>query len=182
MSPETAAAVRYAQAFVTLAHRQGELEPALTDLAAIQDVVQRQPLLQQLVANPEVSVSEKQTLLTKLFERRVSPLALQLTILLLWKGRLPLLPTIVIEARRLRDEVQGIVRGVVQSVRPVPAPLVATLRERLAQRLGRRVELTTALDPTLIGGVAVRLGNQIFDGSVRQALANLKERLYALAP
>jgi len=177
MTDDPAAAHRYAQAFVTLANQPGQLEACLNDLAAIHELFQHQPLLTRFLTNPEVAVDEKRAVLTRLLQAHVSPLALRLLGLLLWKGRLALLPSILTEARRLRDQVQGIVRGVVLSARPLSEALVTRLRTRLGRHLDKRVELTTATDADLIGGVAVRLGNAVFDGSVRRGLERLREHL-----
>lgn len=177
MTLDPAAASRYAQAFVALAHRQGSLEGCVRDLAAIHDLFEHQPMIQRLLANPEIAVEEKRALLDRVLQSRVAPLALRLAHLLLWKGRLPLLPRIVTEARRFMDETQGVTRGVVRSARPVPAPLLKTLREMLERRLGTRLVLTAALDPALIGGVTVQLRSTVFDGSVRRTLETLREWL-----
>jgi len=180
MTDDPAAAHRYAQAFVTLANQPGQLETCLNNLAAIHELFQHQPLLTRFLTNPEVAVDEKRALLTRLLQAHVSPLTLRLLGLLLWKGRLPLLPSILTEARRLRDQVQGIARGVVRSARPLPGVLMTRLRTRLEHHLGQRVELTTAIDAGLIGGVTVQLGNAVFDGSVRQGLEVLREHLTAI--
>ncbi|OGX41653.1 MAG: ATP synthase F1 subunit delta [Omnitrophica WOR_2 bacterium RIFCSPHIGHO2_02_FULL_68_15] len=177
---DTAAAGRYAQAWVSLAHRQGALEAGLRDLAAISDLFERQPLLARVLANPEVAVAEKQRLVTRLLEGRVAPAALRLVILLLWKHRLPLLPAIIAQAERLRDQVEGVTRGVVTTARPLPAATLARLQERLAARVGRRLALTAVVEPMLLGGAVVQLGHVVFDGSVRRELDGLRERLITL--
>jgi len=180
VSQDATAAGRYAQAWVTLAHRGGELEAGLQDLAAVQQLLDRQPLLARLLANPEVAVAEKQRLLTRLLEGRVAPLALRLLVLLLWKHRLPLLPAIVTEAERLRDQVEGIARGVVTTARPLPAATVTRLQEHMARRIGRRLALTAVVEPDLLGGAVVQLGHVVFDGSVRRELDRLREQLITL--
>lgn len=174
---DTAAAGRYAQAWVTLAHRQGALEQGLQDLAAVQQLLDRQPLLARLLANPEVAVAEKQSLVTRLLEPRVAPLALRLLVLLLWKHRLLLLPAIITEAQRLRDQVEGVARGVVTTARPLSAAMLARLEQRLSVRVGKRLALTAAIEPALLGGVVVQLGHTVFDGSVRRTLSRLREQL-----
>ena len=180
MSQDVTAAGRYAQAWVTLAHRGGELETGLRDLAAVQQLLDRQPRLVRLLANPEVAVAEKQRLVTRLLEGRVAQLALRLLVLLLWKNRLSLLPAIVVEAARLRDEVEGITRGVVTTARPLSPATLTRLQARLSARVGQRLALTAEVEPALLGGAVVRLGHVVFDGSVRRELAGLRERLTAL--
>ena len=71
----------------------------------------------------------------------------------------------------------GIARGVARSARPLPAATLKSLEQRLGHRLGKHVVLTPAVDPSLIGGVAVSLDNTIFDGSVRRMLEVLREHL-----
>lgn len=179
MIQDPAAARRYAQALVTLAHRRGELAAALRDLEAAQQVIESQPSLAQFLANPEIAADEKQGLLTKVFANQLSPLALHLLLLLLWKGRLGLLPLILVEAQQLMDEVQGVARGVVRTVRPMSKVLFERLREGFERRLQKRVVLTTAIDPALIGGIVVHLESLAYDGSVRRELDLLRERLLA---
>lgn len=177
---EPAAAHRYAQAFVNLASRSGQLDPCLKDLAAIQELLVAQPLLNRLLTNPEIAVEEKSTLLTRLLGDRATPLTLRLLTLLLWKGRLPALPAILAEASRLRDQIAGIARGTLRSAHPLSPTLVTRLSQRLNRRLGKHVELTTAVDPGLLGGVVVQLEHLVIDGSVRQALELLRDRLSTL--
>lgn len=180
MTQETAAAGRYAQAWVALAHRQKTLDAALRDLTAVQTLLEQQPPLRRLLDNPEVDDAQKQALLTRLLERRVEPLVLRLLGLLLWKRRLPLLPAIVLEARRLRDQVEGVSRGVVRTARPLPASALEQITKRLERRLGRRLTLTASVEPALLGGVVIQLGHTVLDGSLRQGLRALRERLGAL--
>lgn len=171
---------RYATAWVALAHRHGELEAGLRDLAAVVELLSRQPLLARLLAHPEIAVAEKERLVTRLLTGRVTPWTLKLLTLLLWKRRLALLPAIVTEAERLRDQVEGIARGVVRTARPLSAPMLARLQERLSARLGRRLTLTAELEPALLGGASVQLGHLVFDGSVRRGLDRLRDRLMTL--
>ncbi len=180
MIADPAAARRYAQAFVTLAHQQEVLDAALADLAAMQQVIGSQPGLARVLANPEIPVEEKRQLVGRLFETRAAPLTLRLMQLLLAKRRLGLLPLILIEAQNLRDAVEGVTRGVVRTARPLPAALLARLRERLEAQVGHRVLLTTAVDPALLGGITVQMDNTVFDGSLRRGLETLRERLTTL--
>lgn len=177
MTQDTTAAGRYAQAWVTLAHRQKVLEAGLQDLAAVQALLEQQPSLRRLLDNPEVETTQKHALLERVLGKQVGPLVIRLLGLLLWKRRLPLLPAIVVEARRLRDAVEGVSRGVVRTARPLAAPVLEQITQRLERRLGRRLALTTSVDPSLLGGVVIQLGHTVFDGSLKHELSTLKERL-----
>ena len=177
MTQDAAAARCYAQAFVNLAHPQGALERGIHDVAAFGQIMDTQPSLGRLLANPGVSPNEKCGVLSRLLDGRVAPLTLRFLQLLIRKGRMPLLPTIVAEARSLRDQVEGIARGVVRSAHALPGNLLASLQTRLERRLGSRLILSSTVDPALLGGVTVQIGNTLFDGSLRRELEQLREQL-----
>jgi len=179
MTYDPAVASRYAQALVALAHRHASGSAVLEDLAAIHQIMERHESLGKFLANPEISIPEKQQLLTQLFQEKVTPLALRSALFLLWKGRLPLLPAILTEAERKNDEAEGVVRGQVRTSRALAPELIAALRLALARRVGKRVFLACRVDPTLIGGISVQIGSVVLDGSLRNALATLRNKLLA---
>jgi F-type H+-transporting ATPase subunit delta len=99
--------------------------------------------------------------------------------LLLQRGRLDLVGPIAGEYHRLLNVRRGIVSAVVTSATPLTADEDAAIRGRVAALTGTTVDVTTAVDPTLIGGLTVRIGDRLIDASVRGRLERLREQLLA---
>ena len=113
--------------------------------------------------------------------RRVLPdvgeTQLNLLRLLRRKNRLALGPSIASFYRELLDERRGVARAVVRTAVEIDDARRDRFAEELAQRTGRTVELETEVDPDLIGGAVVRIGDRLIDGSTRAALRGLRQRL-----
>ena len=107
----------------------------------------------------------------------VSPPVLNLVQLLLTRGRIDLLPGVAREFARLDDLRLGVVHAAATSAAALSANDRRALTARLEQLTGGRVELVTSVDPSLLGGVVVRLGDRLIDGSVRGRLERLRGQL-----
>lgn len=113
--------------------------------------------------------------------RRVLPdigeTQLNLLRLLRRKNRLALGPSIASYYRELLDERRGVARAVVRTAVEIDDERRGRFAEELARRTGRTVELETEVDPDLIGGAVIRIGDHLIDGSTRAALRGLRQRL-----
>lgn len=106
---------------------------------------------------------------------------LNLSLLLLERRRLELLPAVAEHFHRLVNARDGIVEGVVTSAAPLDETDVQELRTKLEPIAGGSLELDYRVDPALLGGVVVRLGDRLLDGSVRGRLERLRARLVSSA-
>jgi len=93
------------------------------------------------------------------------------------KGRIALAPDILTVCQGLTDELAGLKRAEIISAGPLEEAEVARIKEALGQVVKGRVELDVKVDQSLIGGVIARIGDLVFDGSVRTQLLGLKESL-----
>jgi F-type H+-transporting ATPase subunit delta len=108
---------------------------------------------------------------------QVSRPVLNLIVLLLRRGRIELLPRVAQEFARLDDLDKQVIHATATSAAPMGPDEVRALTARLEQLSGGRVELTTEVDPGILGGVVVRLGDRLIDGSVRGRLERLRSKL-----
>lgn len=92
-------------------------------------------------------------------------------------GRLPLLPEIAAQFEGLKAEAERVVRATVTTAAPAEAAELERIREALKRRFGCEVELSTAVDPALIGGAVIDAGELVIDGSVRGKLERLQGAL-----
>lgn len=175
--PSTAAR-RYAEAAFEIARRDGTLDRWGDDLRLAADVVAREDVA-RVVDSPAIPFEARREVLAKLLQARVSPRAFHLALLLAERGRLSTLPAVAAEYKRLVDRERGIVAATVTSaIRLEPAELEA-IGARVREMTGAQAEITAAVDPDLIGGVTVRIGDRLIDASVRGRLERLRDRIVA---
>jgi F-type H+-transporting ATPase subunit delta len=129
------------------------------------------------LANPSIALETRMRVAQATFGRLVGPKVLNLIGLMLRRGRIEELPRLAAEFRRLDDERQGITRATAISASSLTPDEVRALTERLEQSAGGRVALDTEVDPSLLGGLVVRLGDRLIDGSVRSRLERLRNQL-----
>ncbi len=171
---------RYAEAAFDIATRDGAVEMWRGQLeqarAALSD-----ERVSGVLANAGIPLDERQELVTRLFADALDPHVLNLIQLLLRRGRIELLPRVVDEFVRLDNARRGIVTAEVTSAAALTPREVDELTARLQARTGGRVQLTFREDPSLLGGLTVRVGDRLIDGSVRGRLARLRNQLLATA-
>lgn len=173
--PRGVAAKRHAQAVFQLALERGELEKWLEDLKTIATTLS-QPQLMAILESPKVHLNEKMELIRRCLPG-VSQLALNLVYLLVARRRLRLIDQIVSEYQRLADAYQGLEHAEVTTAIPLDEEDRKRLSERLAELTGTRIMLSTKVDPDVIGGFVVRIGDRLIDGSTKSKLGSLRKSL-----
>ncbi len=176
MARRKSAARRYAEAAFQVAVRDDALDAWRKDLDTAAAVVGEERIGRAL-ANPAIPLETRIATAEATFGRLVGPKVMNLLGLMLRRGRIQELPRLAAEFSRLDDERQGIARASVTSTLPLEPDEVSALKERLASSTDRRVELDLNVDPELLGGLVVRLGDLLVDGSVRSRLERLRNRL-----
>jgi F-type H+-transporting ATPase subunit delta len=176
MTRRTSAARRYAEAVHEIARRDGTLDAWLDDLR-LAAVAVTEPEVARVVDNPAVPAAARREVLETLLGPRISRLACNLVLLLAARSRLALVPPIAAEYKRLLDLERGVVTALVTSPMPLGPADLAAVTSRLGSLTGRRVEVQTRLDPALVGGLTIRVGDQLIDASVRGRLERLRDRL-----
>ena len=169
---------RYAEAAFEIAERDDTMSAWL----AAFDIAEARlgaPEVARLLASPAIPATAREALLDRILGESVSGAQRNMLALLVRRGRFELLPMVSAEFRRLYRRREGIVEAVVTSAAPLDASEVTALAERLAVTAGARVELSQRVDASLIGGLQVRLGDRLIDGSVRGRLERLRTRLSA---
>jgi F-type H+-transporting ATPase subunit delta len=97
--------------------------------------------------------------------------------LMIKRGRIHELPKVATEFRRLDNARQGVTEATATSAAPLSEDEIRTLTQRLEQDTNGRVELDVQVDPSLLGGLVVRVGDRMIDGSVRGRLERLRNQL-----
>jgi F-type H+-transporting ATPase subunit delta len=175
--PSTAAR-RYAEAAFEIAGRDNAHDAWRDGLQLAAELLSG-PDVGSVVDNPAVPLVQRQALIDRLIGGTVPQGLLNLVRLLAQRGRLDILPSVASQYQRLLNRQRGIVEAVVTSAAPLTADETEALRSKLAGMTGAAVDLEVTVDEGLIGGLTVRVGDQLLDASVRGRLERLRAQLVA---
>ena len=177
MSLQTVAR-RYAAALADVTIERREEREVQNELDQWASMMEANPQLKEVFANPTVAYDQKRKVLEDLISRtRVRETTASFLRVLLKNQRLSQLRDIAERYGHVLDERAGVVAANVITARPIPEELKSSLHETLAAATGRKVRLSFTTDETIIGGLVARIGSTIFDGSVQNQLERLSESL-----
>ncbi|WP_210470146.1 F0F1 ATP synthase subunit delta [Sporosarcina sp. 6E9] len=165
---------RYAQALYELAVKKGQTSIVQEELLEIQKAFLANPGLGELLENPRFPFAKKKALLTTLF-KDANSLIQDTLFVLLEKKRLNEINNFVDEFVDFVNDAAGIAEATVYSTRPLTESESAAISSTFARKVGRiSLRINNIIDPTLIGGIRVQIGNRIFDNSLVNKLERLK--------
>jgi F-type H+-transporting ATPase subunit delta len=172
---EEAAARRYAEAVFELAQQEGRLDEWERELELLAGIF-RGPGVLAWLANPSVPMTDKEALIETGLASAGQE-ARNLGRLLVTRGRAELADQILEVYRDRLDQARGVVHASVTTAVPLSPAELELVNRRLADMTHRQVKIETAVDPTIIGGIVVRIGDRLIDGSARARLVELRRRL-----
>lgn len=171
-------AARYASALFELATEVGNVAGVEADLSKFDALLDESEDLRRLIASPVFSIEDQaRGLSAVLAKAEISGLAANFFNLVTKNRRLFVLPQIIKAFRAIAARARGEVTAVVTSAVPLKDDQVAALKESLKAAVGKEVNLTAKVDPSLIGGLIVKLGSRMIDSSLKTKLAGLKNAL-----
>jgi F-type H+-transporting ATPase subunit delta len=173
---------RYAVALFELAQEQDALDAVAGDLHGLRDLLHGSADLERLIRSPVVSRDEQARAITAVGERAgFTPLTLQFLGLLAHKRRLFALPDVIAAYDAMLSEHRGEVGAELVSAVPLSDEQLESVQRQLAGAVGQTVKLSTAVDPSLLGGLIVRVGSRMIDASIRTKLHQLELALKGAA-
>jgi F-type H+-transporting ATPase subunit delta len=171
-------AKRYARAFFAIAQEEKRFEEFSRELGRFSAVLKENENLSAFLANPVFDQPDKKAVLESVLEKvAVSPLTANFLKLLVDKRRIGILSAIEGSYRDLMDQALKRVRVTVTTAFPLTGELSARLQTGLEGLTGRAVEMTVIEDSALLGGIVVRVGDTLYDGSIRTQLNNMRNLL-----
>jgi F-type H+-transporting ATPase subunit delta len=171
-------AKRYARAFFEIAGEEKQYEKYYNELGRFSAVLRENKSLSEFLANPIFAQPDKKAVVESVLEKiRISPLTANFLKLLIDKRRIGILSDIEGCYRELMDSTLKKVRVTVKTAFPLSGNLSDRLQTGLERLTGRKVEMTVEEDPTLLGGIVVRVGDKLYDGSIRTQLNNIRNVL-----
>jgi len=171
---------RYAEAAFEIAERDDSMEAWLAALA-VAEARLTHPEVMRLLSNPAIPVATRTHALDRIVGEEVDGPQRSLLALMVRRGRFELLPGVIREFTRLYRLREGIVEATVTSASTLDAAEVEALQGRLVAITGQRIELREEVDSGLLGGIVVRVGDRLIDGSARGRLERMRNELSNIA-
>jgi F-type H+-transporting ATPase subunit delta len=173
---DTASARRYARALVEVAAAKGEADAVRSELRRAVALLAREKELAASLAHPGLPAEKRKALVAAVFKDGTE-LTRRLLTLLVERGRLSLLPRIEQVYTALYNAQRGVVAAAAVSAVALEESQRQALERAIAATTGRGVELATAVEPAVLGGVVLKMDGRVYDGTVRAQLEALRARL-----
>lgn len=169
----------YAQALFEMGEAQGALEALADEMDQFGELIASQPNLRRLLAGRMLAAHERTAMIERMFKGNVSDLLYRFLQVVNHKGRLTSLPGIVQAFSDLMTEQRGLVEVDAYVATRLDDRQAREVAASLGQHLKREVVLQQYVDPDLIGGIKLRVGDRVIDGSVATQLRLLRQRMIA---
>lgn len=177
MSSRSIVAKRYAKALFEIAQSQGQLAPVEEDLRSIVAVVNENEELEKYLQHPNIASKAKVELLDKIFRGKVSDLALNTIQLMVERKRHDLFPTLLEYFVKIANEALGQDNAVVYTPQPVTEEQAEVIADNFSKISGKKIRIENVVQPELLGGLQVRIGDRLYDGSLFGKLNEMQKML-----
>ncbi|HEY3417688.1 MAG TPA: ATP synthase F1 subunit delta [Armatimonadota bacterium] len=171
---------RYAEALFQLAQQRNAVQAWEQELATVALVFARTAELTTVLKHPEIPLTQKEALLNKVFKAQISPEVLGVLLLLIRRGHDPAVDLLHEIFVALWNRQRRLLPVQVTSAVPMTEEQAHQLANVLAQRTGSTISLQRNVDPELIAGMTIQLGDRVIDASAKAALAEMRAALSGL--
>jgi F-type H+-transporting ATPase subunit delta len=173
---EIRVASRYAKSLIDLAQEKGLLEQVHADMQLFAKTVKENRDFKLFLSNPIINHGKKLAVLKSLFTNKVNDLTLRFFLLITEKNREAYLETSATEFIRQYNEIKGIEKAQVTTAVPLTPESRAQLTQKVVQLTGKTIQLEEKIDPAILGGFVLRVGDKQVDDTIRTSLRALKNK------
>jgi F-type H+-transporting ATPase subunit delta len=173
---ESKVSVRYANSLLTSAIEKGNLQAVAADMELVFSSLQASEELARTLSSPVIKPQLKSSIMEEIFKSKVSKETMDFLKFVIEKNREELLESIVKKFLELRDQHEGIVNVNVQSAVELSDEQKKKLRQNFEKVLNKKIRFSFATDPDVIGGFVAKVGDTVFDASLKHQLEILKKR------
>ena len=168
---------KYSTAIFELASETNTMDQLETDLAYVGEVFASQPQLRTLLLYPTLDANAKCDTLNKIFGSSISTLALHFLFVMVKRGRARYIGATIKEFIHRVREAKGIVEAQITVSEPMTADVEEMLRKKLESLSGKQYVFETKVDPSIVGGIVIQVGDTRIDASLARRLEDLKKHL-----
>ena len=165
---------RYAVALFLIAQQHGHTEAWAAELRFVGEILAKEHELREILLHPEIALQKKQELITRVFKGQLSQEILAVLLMLIRRGHEPDMATLAEIYNDEWNKVRNTVPVSVVTAVPISTAQRAALTAVLSRRIGANIILETSVDPAVIAGMVVTIGDRVIDAGARHALATLQ--------
>ncbi|HEY5524617.1 MAG TPA: F0F1 ATP synthase subunit delta, partial [Clostridium sp.] len=158
-----------------VAEEKGKIKEYLGDLRAICDLIDNNSDFREVIKHPQISSKKKKETFINIFKGNIDEELLSFLLILIEKDRIAYIREKLNEMEKIHLERENTLIAVVKTAVPMLENEAKTLKENLEKKYDKKIIMTTEVDKTILGGVFVRVGNDVIDGTVRSKLDEMKD-------
>ncbi|WP_166243528.1 F0F1 ATP synthase subunit delta [Paenibacillus turpanensis] len=177
MSGGTLVAKRYAKALLEVAQENGNISVVRDELKAVSDVIANDEQIRSLLEHPSFGKARKHDLIKQVFEGKLVQETYNTLQVLVENGREQLIDQLAKQYALLADQAVGKEEALVYSPIPLSEADQASVAEAFGKITGKALVVDNVVDPSLLGGIKVRIGDRLYDGSLSSKLLGLQKQL-----
>ena len=177
MSRDRIVAKRYAKALFELAQQQGVVTEVEEQLKLVAHTLNQDPEIEKFLLFPGIDAAKKVELLKSALGDRLSALVLHTVELLIIRGRQDVIADVYQAFTKISGEALGEAHATVYSAKPLSVNELSEVTSQFEQLTGKKIIAQTFVEPSLLGGVQVRIGDRLYDGSLSGKLERLQKAL-----
>lgn len=166
---------RYALAFYSIANEKNKIEEYMNEMKDMLSVVSNNAELLQVIKHPQISTSRKKEIFKSIFEGKISEDLLSFYMTLMDKNRVMQFKNIIDEYQKIFFENRNILITYVKTAVPLLEEERKTLIDKLQNKYHKTIELNEEVDKSIIGGVFIKIDDDVIDGTVKHRLYELKK-------
>ena len=166
----------YAKALLGLGEKSGSTVALINELQEVNQAVLTLPKLRQALMSPQLGSEDKMSLVQKAFSGKVNPAMMNFLKVVVRKDRFDCLPAVAVSAKQMHDQMSGRFEATLVTAQDVDQQTRDDIAAKLSQKLGKQVDLLATVDPSIIGGVVVRVGDTVYDSSVAGQMQQVRTK------
>ncbi|QGU94139.1 F0F1 ATP synthase subunit delta [Clostridium bovifaecis] len=168
---------RYALALYEVAEKNGKVEEYIQELKEIVNLIKNNEELLSVVKHPEITTSQKKRVFKSIFRGKIDEYILGFLLILIEKDRILYLEEKLNEMEKIHLERQNILVANIKSVIPLNEEEKKALEESLKRKYNKNILLKEEIDKSLIGGVYIRVGDDVIDGTIKSKFEEIRKRI-----
>ncbi|AGX41535.1 F0F1 ATP synthase subunit delta [Clostridium saccharobutylicum] len=166
---------RYALALYEMAEKRDKVDEYLKDLREICDLIQNNQEFFEVIKHPQINTKKKKELFVQVFKGKIDEELLSFLILLIEKSRILNLAEILYQMENIDLERKNTVRGVVKTAVSILPEELEKLKNIFEKKYDKNIIFSTEVDESILGGVYVKIGNDVIDDTVKSKVEEMKE-------
>ncbi|NLK94347.1 MAG: F0F1 ATP synthase subunit delta [Clostridiales bacterium] len=166
---------RYAMALYEVAEEKGKVEEYLKDLRSVCDLIDANKDFYEVIKHPQISTKKKKETFINIFKGNIDQDLLSFLVILIEKNRILFLREKLNQMEQIYLEKNNTLKATVKTAVPLLDEEKEQLKLKLENQYNKKIILTSVIDKSILGGVYVRVGNDVIDGTVKSKLSELKD-------